>query len=157
MANALWFDMDGTIYNLYKIPDWLDCLRNGDMTVFNRTGYARKSIPKIREIVNALKAQGWVVGVITWAPMNVSEGSYEFRRCYSEKVEWLRSYFPELIENFHCVTYGTPKNSVVRAYDFNVLVDDNKAVRAEWRDNHQNYVTINASRGYIKELEGLLG
>jgi hypothetical protein len=35
-------------------------------------------------------------------------------------------------------------------------VDDNKEVRHEWRAHGENFKTINASRAYVRELEGLV-
>ena len=28
MSKKVYFDLDGTLYNLYNIPDWLDYLEN---------------------------------------------------------------------------------------------------------------------------------
>ena len=45
-------------------------------------------------------------------------------------------------------------------YEVAYLVDDNKEVRQEWRSHSCEYVkfkTINASRSFVRELEGLVG
>lgn len=158
MKGYIWFDMDGTIYDLYKIPNWLEMLRAGDMSVFSYDDRARKSLTRIREAIRALMAQGWEVGVITWAPMHVEADTLTFDECWEQKYSWIERNFPELAKNFYCVEYGDPKANWVLWNDRpNILIDDNKMVRADWRKNGDNFITINAARGYIKELEGLVG
>lgn len=157
MSKYLWFDMDGTIYDLYKIPGWLDALRANEMDIFSIDDMARKSLPRIREAVRALMRNGWTVGVITWAPMHIEMDTETFNECYEQKRAWIERNFPELLDNFRCVEYGDPKaNWVDDDESINILVDDNKMVRADWRKNGDNFITINAARGYIKELVGLV-
>lgn len=154
----IWFDMDGTIYDLYKIPGWLDALRAGEMDIFSLDDMARKSLPRIRQAICTLIDNGWKVGVITWAPMHVEMDTTTFEQCRDEKYRWIERNFPELLDNFHCVQYGFDKSDWVDDWDaLNILVDDNKIVRESWRKAGKNFKTINASRGYVKELEGLVG
>lgn len=154
----IWFDMDGTIYNLYNIPGWLDALRNNEMDIFSLDDMARKSLPRIREAVRALIDAGWEVGVITWAPMHIEACTPAFDDCWLEKKNWINRNFPELANNFKCVEYGDPKQDWVEDDSIlNILVDDNKLVREAWRKAGKNFKTINASRGYVKELVGLVG
>lgn len=154
----IWFDMDGTIYDLYKIPGWLDALRACEMGIFSCDDMARKSLPRIREAVRALVAEGWAVGVITWAPMGIEMDTPAFEDCLEAKYQWLKRNFPELLERFYCVQYGDPKQDWVEDDSIlNILVDDNKLVREDWRKAGTNFRTINASRGYVKELVGLVG
>lgn len=155
---AIWFDMDGTIYNLYKIDGWLEKLRAGDMSVFSHHGAGRRSLRRIRELAVALREHGWQVGIITWAPMGITAQDPIFCDCRNTKYNWVRDNCPELMGCFFCLEYGTPKASAIAnlGYTTNVLVDDNKLVRAQWREN-EGYSTINAAKGYIKKLEGLLG
>lgn len=156
--NKLYFDMDGTIYPLYEIDGWLNRLRENDMSVFLED-VKRAHLGKIRKAVRQLMEQGWEVGIITWAPMDVPEGSTTFYSCKIAKQIWAERYFPELVDHFYCLPYGESKASVVdlNAEDNFVLVDDNKVVRKDWRSVGQNFHTINASRAYVKALEGLLG
>ncbi len=159
MTKALWFDMDGTIYNLYKIPAWLDALRNHEMDIFSADDMGRKSLPRIREAVRALIAEGWQVGVITWAPKGVDFHSIEFSECEMEKMSWLERNFPEIdLNNVVVAEYGMDKAELVEdPTALNILVDDNKLVREVWRGHGANFKTINASRGYVAELVGLVG
>lgn len=158
MANTIWFDMDGTIYPLYKQENWLERLRNEDDSVFVAPA-ARNSLPRIRKAIRNLIETGWTVGVITWAPMDVPSNSDFFNRVRNAKMAWLNWYFPEIeMENFFCLEYGTPKAEIIPAENGNVhvLIDDNKIVRAEWRACGRNYITIDANKSFCKELEGMV-
>lgn len=159
MERYLNFDMDGTVYNLYDIPAWLDALRNDEMDIFGCDDMGRKSLSRIREAVRALIDEGWTVGVITWAPMGVEMGSITFSECELEKTSWIERNFPEIpLDRVIVAEYGTPKHELVEnPTALNILVDDNKLVREAWRGAGKNFKTINASRGYVKKLYGLVG
>ena len=164
MKKTIWFDMDGTLYDLYKIPGWLKALLDGDASIFNREGYARANLIRIRAAIIALIAEGWTVGILTWAPKDISWGDSELDRVADAKYQWLMNNMPEL-ENVHfaCIPYGESKAQFLidmgEAGDVNYLVDDNKEVRHDWRDHTGGngiFKTINASRSYYRELEGLV-
>lgn len=150
-----WFDMDGTIYDLYKVKDWLPRLRAEDATVYAVEGYARRGLARVMEAVKALRAEGHEAGIITWGAMN---GTDDFLEATEEaKYAWAELNANELLKDglFYCVPYGTPKHEIARRHDVNavhVLVDDNKEVRADWRKAGRNFQTINAARGYTAEL-----
>lgn len=164
MKKTIWFDMDGTLYDLYKIPGWLKALLDGDASIFNREGYARAHLTRIRSAIIALIAEGWEVGILTWAPKDISWGDDELDRVADAKYQWIMDTMPELADvRFACIPYGESKAQFVidmgEAGDVNYLVDDNKEVRSDWRDHtggNGTFKTINASRSYYRELEGLV-
>lgn len=161
---SIWFDLDGTLYELYKIPNWLERIEKKDWNVFI-DGEPRKHHERIQEAIKALQAKGWKVGCITWSSKAV-EGR-DIHDIAEKKKEFVEKYFPELLENFHCLPYGCSKAALIR-YSYgrgskretegpNYLVDDNKDVRRDWREVGKDfgYKTINASRSFIRELEAL--
>ena len=97
-----------------------------------------------------LKDNGWRVVVTSWLSKGSSK-SYdkEVRRA---KREWLEKYqFP--FDDIHLVKYGTTKANCTRALGgYQVLVDDNEAVRRGWGLG----ATINANNNIIEELLSLL-
>lgn len=157
--NTIWFDMDGTIYELYRIPNWLERVRQMDMSVFS-DGFPRNDYERIDVAVEALSAAGWRVGVVTWAPKGAT--LHEINEVGRVKFDWLCRFFPALADgHFACIPYGDSKANFVVEMEsagdgLNILVDDNKYVRADWRTYGENFKTINASRSFVRELEGLV-
>lgn len=162
MAKTVWFDMDGTLYDLYNIPDWLERLLSEDAPVFY-DGRPMYDPYRINKAIKALVAHGWDVGVVTWAPKDVEEDSPFFTEVAYQKLCWIRQYYPELAHNFHCIPYGDSKRNYI--YETRVrtsliggtqvLVDDNRIVRDDW-EVVSNWFTIDATHDYCKELEGLV-
>lgn len=163
---SIWFDMDGTIAELYKVEGWLTSLRSNDWSVYDRC-VPRHNYQRINHAIEALIENGWQVGVITWASNGIDWGK-ELDAIAEVKFNWLCKFFPALADGkFACIPYGYSKADFLEemgdAYTVAYLVDDNKEVRHDWRShscdnrNCTQYKTINASRAYVRELEGLAG
>lgn len=144
----IWFDLDGTLYNLYKVPDWLPRLRQEDVGVYCEQGFERASIRRIVEACNALKEAGYHIGVISWAGKGVSRKDEFFEQTRLVKTQWVEQYFP-VAEKVIICEYGKEK-SLFAVYG-DVLVDDSLEVRKNWRRNLGSRA-INAKKGYIKKL-----
>lgn len=166
MAKTVWFDMDGTLYDLYNIPGWLELLQLEEPGIFCH-GQPMYNPFFIRQAILALIAHGWQVGVITWAPKGVAEEEPFFIETKRAKQEWLRRHYPELLENFYCLPYGESKSVCAcdhwkeRSLDpdmgVQILVDDNMLVRDEWVDGWEtHFKAIDANNDYVKTLEGLV-
>ena len=161
--NSIWFDMDGTIAELYKVEGWLPKLRNNDWSVYSECA-PRHNYKRINAAIEALIENGWQVGVITWASKGIG-WSKDLDKIAGVKFEWLYKFFPALMDGkFACIPYGYSKADFLEemgdTYEVAYLVDDNKEVRQEWRSHSCEYVkfkTINASRSFVRELEGLVG
>lgn len=146
MGKAIYFDMDGTIYDLYGVNGWLEMLQAEDETVYN-CGKALYNMNELNDLMMKFVALGFTIGVITWASMN---GSKEFnKRTRAIKKAWIEENLP-CVSEFHCVKYGTPKHTVGKIKN-SILIDDNAEVRAAW-----NGETINACEDIMKELKSLL-
>lgn len=123
------FDMDGTIADLYAVPNWLDKLRAEDASPYAEAA-PMWDMQALRGVLLRLIEQGWEIRVISWLAMDSSE---EYKdRVRMAKLEWLRRYnFP--YEKAHLIAYGTTKaNAVRRSAEFAILVDDNAKVRNGW-------------------------
>ena len=161
--NSIWFDMDGTIADLYKVEGWLPKLRSNNWSVYSECT-PRHNYQRINAAIEALTANGWQVGVITWASKGIGWGK-DLDKIAEVKFNWLCKFFPALADGkFACIPYGYSKADFLEemgdGYTVSYLVDDNKEVRQEWRSHSCEYVkfkTINASRSYVRELEGLVG
>lgn len=148
----IYFDMDGTVADLYGEKNWLDNLRN------EREGSFINLRPlldmnELAMVCHQLMNLGYSFGVITWLPMGAS---YEFERvCEEEKRAWVEEFMPWVSE-FYAQSYGVPKQYAPskRAAEM-ILVDDNAEVRAMWNTEVQRS-SIDATQDIIKELRKLL-
>lgn len=128
MKKAIYFDMDGTIADLYHQPNWLERLRNEQAEPY------RDAVPLIsREdftnIVNTLKRMGYRVGIISWLSKLSSE---DFKkRVRKVKKEWLYLHYGKIFDEVHLVAYGTPKHKVAKLTP-SILVDDNTDINQAW-------------------------
>ena len=152
MGKILYFDMDGTIADLYGVEGWLEDLQ------------AEKTRPYIeaRPLVNTIKFNlylylaaraGYKFGVISW----LSKGG---SARYNEEVtvakkEWLARYFPILAAspNNNFLPYGTPKHKVA-ARPLGVLVDDDKGVGCDWVKSGGVWVHANEVFDWLESVAG---
>ena len=96
------WDMDGTIANLYSVPDWLKKLRSEDPSPYLEAD-PMCDMKKLAEVLNLLKSAGWEINIITWLSMNSSE---EYKDTVREaKLAWLNKW-GFVYDHFHGVQYG---------------------------------------------------
>lgn len=153
MAKAIYFDMDGTIADLYNYPDWLDCLNNSDVAPYVNAA-PMTNMENLNALMEKFIAAGFIIGVISWAAMNgTKEYNKETRKA---KREWINKYFP-CVSEFHVVKYGTAKH-VTANIKGSILVDDNADVRMAWNNYTEENYSIDASdtANMIKTLENIL-
>ena len=132
MLKMICFDMDGTIADLYGVPNWLDMLR-----AYSTAPYSiANPLLDMRDLANllyAIRARGVEIRVITWLSKE-STNEYD-KRVADAKREWLRSYSLP-IDHFHAISYGTPKADVVRSDlkddETAIIFDDDVRVLTSW-------------------------
>lgn len=132
MTKAIYFDMDGTIANLYGVNGWLEMLINEDTTPY------AEATPLVRlctlaRMLNKLQREGWHIGVVSWLSKN---GSKEYNDAVTEtKKNWLAKHTPSVAwDEIKIVEYGTPKSTVVD-FAHGILFDDEEQNRNEWNGN----------------------
>ena len=143
MIKAIYFDMDGTIADLYGVDNWLDYLHNEDTTPY-AIAAPLVDMGKLNAICEHLIALGVTIGIISWSAMG---GSKQYNAAVRKaKREWIKTYLPCVTE-FHVIKYGTPKHKV-RKIDNSILIDDCAEVRDAWGG-----LTINAAKNFVKMLD----
>lgn len=149
MNKTLVFDMDGTITDLYGVPDWLKMLRNEDSTPYE-IAKPLYDVDTLNVVLETLKAEGWKVVVTSWLSKN-SSAEYD-KKVTTAKINWLKRFsFP--YDEVNIVTYGTPKTLCTEKIGgFQILVDDNEEVRNSWTLGR----TIDASKNIINKLIDLI-
>lgn len=127
----IYFDMDGTIADLYGFNNWLDKLLQEDTTPYQQAN-PLYDLEKLNSLLNTLKTFGYKIGIITWGSKNASENyNKEVRKV---KRQWIKEKIPTINE-FHFQKYGTPKHKAsyqnIRINQ-DILIDDNAEVRELW-------------------------
>lgn len=128
MIKAIYFDMDGTIADLYGVEGWLD-----DLIAENVRPYAEAkplvNLSLLARYIHKVQAKGYTVGVISWLSKSGSDAYNE--AVTAVKREWLAKHLPSVEwDEIHIVKYGTPK-STCRSCP-GILFDDEEKNLNEW-------------------------
>ena len=123
---TIYFDMDGTIADLYGQKNWLadliaekpDPYKNAKPMV-NMNRLARK--------LNSLQRAGYKVGIISWLSKS---GTVEYNEVVTvAKRQWLAKHLASVhFDEIHIVAYGTPKETLGTG----ILFDDELRNRENW-------------------------
>lgn len=130
MEKTIFFDLDGTIADLYGVSDWLAKLRAENDSPYRE---ANPLFPPydIYLLLESMKSLGVKTGVISWGSKHASkEYNRSIRRA---KIDWLKEMgLLDSFDEIHVVKYGTPKHQVIKKERRGILIDDNEDIRAEW-------------------------
>lgn len=149
MAKTIVFDMDGTIADLYGVPNWLEKLRAEDPSPYSEAE-PLCDMDALREVLVQLQYEGWEIRVVSWLSKDASPAYKKAIR--QAKREWLEKYkFPA--DKVHLVAYGTTKANCVRGSEFAILVDDNAKVCNGW---HLGDTIDPLNCDLVEELEKLV-
>lgn len=123
------FDLDGTIANLYGVENWLGYLIAEDTTPY-RVAKPLVRFATLARRLNALKAEGYEIAVITWLAKGATE---EYDRAVAEtKKAWLKKHLPTVEWNeIIIVPYRTPKENFCHN-PLDILFDDEEHNRVNW-------------------------
>ena len=144
---AIYFDMDGTIANLYAVENWLEDLQNKNTRPYEQAKVMLK-MNVLARLLNKLQKQGYIIGIVSWLAKNSTQEYNE--RVTQAKVDWLYKHLPSVQWNeLHIVEYGTPKQTVVQ-YNKGILFDDEEQNRTNWTGTAYDVNNI------IEILKGLL-
>lgn len=154
MSKKIFFDLDGTLYNLYEIDNWLDSLKYEDATVFERGDFIG-DYERFMNVVKELLAKGFTFGVISWLPMYATP---EFENeCAKVKEKWVKKYLP-FVDEMTFQRYGTPKqNAIQKKAQTMYLLDDSKEVGRVWATPKQRiHFLVDEDFTAVKILEEIL-
>lgn len=129
MMKAIYFDMDGTIADLYGVENWLENILQRNIRPYKEAKTLVR-MASLARLLNKLQRQGYIIGIVSWLAKNSTE-EYN-RRIEEAKVNWLHKHLPSVQWNeVHIVEYGTPKEEVVK-YNTGILFDDEEQNRNNW-------------------------
>ena len=67
----IYFDMDGTFYNLYGYDGWLECILSEKTECYTQSDLL-VDYTQFVNILNELKNKGYILGIITWLSKNAT-------------------------------------------------------------------------------------
>jgi len=140
MQKAIYFDMDGTVADLYNVNNWETKLRNSDVSPYVEAA-PMVNMDELDSILKQFVSLGFIIGVISWSAM---DGSKDYNKATRKaKREWIKRNMPTVSE-FHVVKYGTSKHTVANVRG-SILVDDNADVRKAWEQFTEENYAIDAT------------
>ena len=133
MSKAIYFDMDGTLANLYGVDDWLNKLRTYDATPYAEATVLL-NMQALAHRLNKLQANGYTIGIISWLS---KESTTAYDKAVAEaKMAWLNKHLNSVKwDEIHLVAYGKKKHKLAQVKG-GYLFDDNESVRREWIKNN---------------------
>lgn len=126
---TIWFDMDGTIANLYGVDGWLDMLRAYDPKPYAEAE-VMLNMSTLARYLHKVQEAGISIGIISWLS-KCSIPSYD-EAVEEAKLAWLKKHLPSVDWDFvYIVSYGTDKSSFMYTTD-DILFDDEERNREGW-------------------------
>ena len=128
MKGEIWFDMDGTIANLYGVENWLAMLR-----AYNAAPYKlAKPLVNMNQLarkLNQLQRAGYKLGIISWLS-KTSTPEYD-EAVTAAKLWWLKKHLASVnFDDINIVSYGINKWEVCGV---GILFDDEDKNRDTWQ------------------------
>lgn len=128
MTKAIWFDMDGTLADLYAVDGWLAYLQAEDTTPYAQAKVMH-NMAQLARLLHSAQRKGYTVGIISWTSKH---GTQEYNERVAEvKRAWLDKHLHSIAwDAIHVVEYGTNKYSVCKG---GILFDDEQGNRDAWQ------------------------
>jgi hypothetical protein len=124
---TIWFDMDGTIADLYGVEGWLEAILAHDTRPYDEAkGIGNLAV--IARLLIAVQKRGFKIGIISWTAKN---GTAEYNEAVARaKREWLHRHLPSVTwDVIKVVAYGTDKATATGG---GILFDDEEPNRTAW-------------------------
>ena len=139
MNKAIYFDMDGTIADLYGVENWLSYLIERNPLPY-KIAKPLIRLSALARKLNKLQALGWRIGVVSWLS---KEDNPDYNKVVTEaKKMWLKKHLASVhFDDVKIVSYGTPKSTVVN--EIGILFDDEERNRIEWNNAGGNAYDVN--------------
>ena len=128
---TIYFDMDGTIADLYGVDGWLDSIHKREVQAY-LDAEPMVELSRFIDALVKLKELGFRIGVLTWLARGATK-EYE-NRIRDAKKHWLRQHIPFKLDEVRMMKYGQAKDRNAKDRG-GILFDDDARVRARWLGN----------------------
>ena len=126
---TIYFDMDGTIADLYGVENWLEMLINHIETPYE-VAKPLLRLSALARVLNGLQKKGYRIGIISWLSKN-STTEYD-ERVTQAKLTWLSIHLASVqFDEINIVSHGTPKEQFAIS-EMDILFDDEEKNRESW-------------------------
>ena len=124
----IWFDMDGTIADLYGVENWLEMLIAHDETPY-AIAKPIVNLSVLARLMNKVQRKGFEICIVSALAKN-STAEYD-ERVRSAKIKWLANHLKSVhFDEIRFVPYWYTKNDVNTGAD--VLFDDEERHLEKW-------------------------
>ena len=125
----IFFDMDGTIANLYEVENWLDFLIAENPKPY-KEAKVMVNMSSFARLLNKIQEKGIKIGIISWLSKNGSDKYNE--EVTKVKKSWLKKHLKSvLFDSVDIVKYGTKKSLFITSRN-DILFDDEEQNRNNW-------------------------
>lgn len=126
---TIFFDMDGTIADLYGVTNWLDYLMEENTFPYEMAKPLLR-LSALAKILNRLQREGFRIGIISWL---CKSGTDEYNeKVTAAKEKWLKTHLKSVkFDEINIVKYGTNKDNF-RHTDKDLIFDDEEKNRKDW-------------------------
>ena len=129
-TKVIYFDIDGTFYNLYGFPNWLECILSEKTECYTQSDLLVDENEFIT-ILNNLKEKGYKLGIISWLSKKASK-NYQ-NKVRKAKYRYLKKHFSNLFDEIHIIQYGKDKSVYCKGKS-TILFDDEENNRIAWKN-----------------------
>lgn len=124
----IWFDMDGTIADLYGVENWLEMLIAHDETPY-AIAKPIVNLSALARLMNKVQRKGFEICIVS-ALAKDSTTEYD-ERVRNAKIKWLANHLKSVhFDEIRFVPYWYTKNDVNTGAD--VLFDDEERHLEKW-------------------------
>ena len=124
----IWFDMDGTIADLYGVENWLEMLIAHDETPY-AIAKPIVNLSVLARLMNKVQRKGFEICIVS-ALAKDSTAEYD-ERVRNAKIKWLANHLKSVhFDEIRFVPYWYTKNDVNTGTD--VLFDDEERHLEKW-------------------------
>lgn len=124
----IWFDMDGTIADLYGVGNWLEMLIAHDETPY-AIAKPVVNLSVLARLMNKVQRKGFEICIVS-ALAKDSTAEYD-ERVRNAKIKWLANHLKSVhFDEIRFVPYWYTKNDVNTGAD--VLFDDEERHLEKW-------------------------
>lgn len=126
---TIFFDLDGTIADLYGVKNWLQYLLASNPFPYENAK-PLLNLQALARVLNRLQRNGFRIEVISWLSKN-STPEYD-EAVTLAKLRWLRTHLASVsFDEINIVSYGISKDTF-RHTTADILFDDEEPNRKAW-------------------------